>query len=272
MRPPLSWDQLARHTAEAPPLVYVHGMRFPVCLSFNCGWHSHDDIEIVYHPTGRGTSRLRSGRELSFEEGSVVIYGPKEEHDQRMTRSGEDLCVHVKAPDWFVRFAGPALHLPRIEIPSIIADIQMLARGHMRLRKLDRGIFNYRATTTLLTLIHLACVAQPREGEDAGERHVRKAEVYIHEKFPVIQSLREIAAHAQISPDHLRHSFKRLRGKSLVHYLNEVRVEQAKSLLIHSRLPLKQIASMTGYRDEYYFSNVFRKFAGLAPGVYRRRG
>jgi transcriptional regulator GlxA family with amidase domain len=101
------------------------------------------------------------------------------------------------------------------------------------------------------------------------ERHVRKAEHYINEQYGKIDSLRQVAEAIGIGYDHLRHSFKARRGKSLVRQLNEVRVERAKALLAHSRLPLKQISSMCGFRDEYYFSAVFRKLAHAAPGRYR---
>ena len=49
------------------------------------------------------------------------------------------------------------------------------------------------------------------------------------------------------------------------------RIERAKTLLVHSQLSLKQIATLCGFRDEYYFSAVFRRFADLPPGRYRAR-
>ncbi|MGE9293374.1 MAG: helix-turn-helix transcriptional regulator, partial [Puniceicoccales bacterium] len=56
---------------------------------------------------------------------------------------------------------------------------------------------------------------------------------------------------------------------SLITFLTRVRLERAKSLLTHSRLTLKEVASLCGFRDEYYFSNVFRKHIGQPPGNYR---
>ena len=105
----------------------------------------------------------------------------------------------------------------------------------------------------------------------AGEEHVAAAELFIRENFASIRSLRNVAATAGIGYDHLRHLFKKTRGRSLVQYLNEVRMERATTLLVHSRLPLKQIATMCGFRDEYYFSAVFRRHVRMPPGRYRAR-
>jgi AraC-like DNA-binding protein len=41
--------------------------------------------------------------------------------------------------------------------------------------------------------------------------------------------------------------------------------------LRHSRLPLKQIATLCGFKDEYYFSAVFRQLTQSSPGDFRRR-
>jgi transcriptional regulator GlxA family with amidase domain len=57
----------------------------------------------------------------------------------------------------------------------------------------------------------------------------------------------------------------------MIRWLNEVRLKRARSLLIHSRLPIKQVAALSGFRDEYYFSAVFRRFHRLAPSAYREK-
>ncbi len=112
---------------------------------------------------------------------------------------------------------------------------------------------------------------QPAVAPSRPEQYVRAAEQFIRENFATIRSLRVVADAAGVGYDHLRHLFKERRGRSLVRYLNEVRMERAKTLLVHSRLPLKQIATMCGFRDEYYFSAVFRRHVQMPPGRYRAR-
>jgi len=117
-------------------------------------------------------------------------------------------------------------------------------------------------------LVHLAC-ARNEAAENGTQNYVQKAENYIRDHFTRIKNLPEVADAIGISYDHLRHVFKTARKKSLVQYLNDVRMERAKTLLIHSRLPLKQVAAMSGFADEYYFSAVFNRLVQMPPGRYR---
>jgi len=91
----------------------------------------------------------------------------------------------------------------------------------------------------------------------------------MREHFTKIASLGSIAQAIGISSDHLRHLFKTVRRKSLVRYLNELRIERAKTLLLHSNLTLKQIATLCGFKGEYYCSSVFHKLARAWPRHYR---
>ena len=54
-------------------------------------------------------------------------------------------------------------------------------------------------------------------------------------------------------------------------YLTDIRLNQAKELLISSSLNVGEIAAIVGYENALYFSRVFRKYAGLSPSAYRSR-
>jgi AraC-like DNA-binding protein len=48
-------------------------------------------------------------------------------------------------------------------------------------------------------------------------------------------------------------------------------MQLAVQLLDHSVLSIKEIAERTGYSDQAYFSNDFKKFHRLSPGEWRRQ-
>ena len=64
--------------------------------------------------------------------------------------------------------------------------------------------------------------------------------------------------------------FEAYTKKSPSAYLNELRMELAKSLLSESELLIKEISAHCGFENEYYFSNRFKKYAGIAPTEYRK--
>lgn len=264
-----SWSRFMDAQANARPLSFVLGMRHEAPR--HCPPHSHPAIEIAYHRAGSGVTRLAGHQELSFAEGSVVIYPPDAKHDQTMENPGEDLCVQIALPKGRRQPAG-MFYVDHLESDSTKGEIEALARGHAAIDARERAVLNLRATALLMTLLH-AHFSRParRPTGNPLETHVLVAEKFIRDNFQSIRSMDEIARAVGISHDHLRHLFKALRGKTLIRHLNETRVERAKSLLACTRLPMKQIATLCGFRDEYYFSAVFRRFVKASPGHHRRR-
>ena len=60
--------------------------------------------------------------------------------------------------------------------------------------------------------------------------------------------------------DYLNRQFTKWTDKTIFHYLNTVRVERARQLLMTGFYSMEEIAAQTGFRDVYYFSRVFKKY------------
>ncbi len=260
-----------RLLARGGPFKFVTGMRHTVDPASYCPPHSHTSLEIVYHPVGIGETRLPD-RSLSvpFQNQSVVIYDPGEVHDQRVQTDGEDFCVQIALPAGCRLFPQGCLHLPGLEAPALIEDFRLLSQGYGPLREMEQTAYDFRATAVLFALIDFHCAQARREVAPPSERYVLKAEEYIREHLLELRDVSEVAKAVGISSHYLRHLFKAQRGKSLIRHINEMRIVRAKALLSHSRVPLKQIASLCGFADEYYFSTTFRALTGHSPGGYRK--
>lgn len=70
--------------------------------------------------------------------------------------------------------------------------------------------------------------------------------------------------------DYLNRVFKQATGKTIFNYLNELRVIKAKQFLENGLYSISDVAEMTGFNDAYYFSKVFKKYAGTTPGKYSK--
>lgn len=53
--------------------------------------------------------------------------------------------------------------------------------------------------------------------------------------------------------------------------LLEIRMNHAKRMLISSDLTIKEIATKVGFENEFYFSNVFKKYDKSSPGIYHKK-
>lgn len=266
-----TWRHLEQ-IAMKGPLRYDGIFRIPLKKGSSCHMHDHPALEIVLHVVGEGNSRLEEGPVCWFPEGSAVLYAPRQLHDQTMTASGEDICLQLELPRRLSRQLRGCLLVPEVE-SWILEEAQSLFRG-MEARDLTaQRIFDFRVTAVLLALLRQAFAE--RRPLTAAQRTTQQAQRFLRRQFAELGSIDDVAAHVGLSPDRLRHVFKAQTGTSLVTYLNEVRIDHARTLLTQTGLPLKRIATLCGFRDEYYFSTVFRRLSGLPPGRFResrRRG
>lgn len=93
---------------------------------------------------------------------------------------------------------------------------------------------------------------------------------YIEENYQKEITLQDIADHFYLSREHISRKFKQALGENLSDYLGKIRMDKARILLQNPALTICQIAEMTGYTDEKYFSKVFKKHVGVSPNHYRK--
>ncbi len=97
------------------------------------------------------------------------------------------------------------------------------------------------------------------------ERSVRQLQLHYRADI----SFSEMAEEAGVSRWQFGEQFKQLTGLSPVAYLTKLRIQHAKQLMADSGLTVKEIASLSGFRDEYYFSRRFKQTTGMTPTQYR---
>lgn len=92
---------------------------------------------------------------------------------------------------------------------------------------------------------------------------------YLDENFAADITLSAMANRYHISPSYLSLLFTEQTGKNFVDYLTERRIKKAKELLKHTDLKIYEVSAAVGYKDSFYFSNCFKKVAGMSPSEYR---
>lgn len=114
------------------------------------------------------------------------------------------------------------------------------------------------ATASEHNPLHYACV----------ERVAKRMQADCTQAYDIDALARE----AGFSTPYFRALFKRITGQSVLQYLNHVRVSQAKDLLRSGAANVTEAAYLTGFRDIYYFSRLFKRVSGQAPSHYVAKG
>jgi len=82
-------------------------------------------------------------------------------------------------------------------------------------------------------------------------------------------SLRKVSGIFAYSQKYFSYLFKENIGTGFCEYINEKRMERAKSLITDSGVTeVSRLSELCGFTDPLYFSKVFKKYIGASPSTY----
>ena len=92
---------------------------------------------------------------------------------------------------------------------------------------------------------------------------------YVDSHYADNLTLQNIAERFFLSREYISRKFKQQFQENLSDYIERIRMDKAKLLLLNPQYRIMQIADLVGYKDEKYFSKVFKKLEGISPHAYR---
>jgi AraC-like DNA-binding protein len=84
-------------------------------------------------------------------------------------------------------------------------------------------------------------------------------------------SVQQIARRVAMSPSHFAHRFRAVARTSPMRYLRNVRLDQARSLLLGGQSRIGEVASQLGYESPAHFTREFKRRFGSPPTHYLKR-
>lgn len=93
---------------------------------------------------------------------------------------------------------------------------------------------------------------------------------YIREHFHQPITLEDLGALTGYVPLHVLRLFKAETGKTPHEYLSELRMTQARNLLLNTDAPIARIASECGFQSASHFQTFFKQKFGITPGRFRK--
>ncbi|MDP4125739.1 MAG: PocR ligand-binding domain-containing protein [Bacillota bacterium] len=99
---------------------------------------------------------------------------------------------------------------------------------------------------------------------------IQKAAEYIRQNYRNKLTIDDIAQEVYLSPCYVSRIFKQGLGCTIMEYLTQIRVEEAKTLLKNPKYNVMQVAEESGFEDPGYFTRVFKKLEGITPSRYKQ--
>ena len=106
--------------------------------------------------------------------------------------------------------------------------------------------------------------------KDEYDVRVYRAKKYIDDNKKIFFSCDEIAEFSCLSAKHLSRLFIKYEGVSLIDYLKNKKIDDAKELLLKTSMTQECISVELGFASVHYFNKFFKKNVGLTPGKYRK--
>mgnify|MGYP005838772417 CR=1 FL=1 len=108
------------------------------------------------------------------------------------------------------------------------------------------------------------------ETENQNKKYIKEIVAAIHENYRRSDlDITFIASIVSLSYSHFRKIFKENMNCSFVDYVNNIRVNEAKKLLLGTDWTTEKIAEYIGFSNYQSFCRVFKKNEGVTPGKYK---
>ena len=99
---------------------------------------------------------------------------------------------------------------------------------------------------------------------------VRECEAWLGEHFRESSAVGRVATRSRVPSRTLKRRFKDATGLTLIDYVQNLRIEEAKRLLEQGDRSADDISAEVGYEDASFFRRLFKRKTGLSPKGYRR--
>ena len=137
------------------------------------------------------------------------------------------------------------------------------------LQAIELGVDQRQADAILWSILWDLARA-PRMGTSRDPRVAHACRMLEH-RLQQPLSVARLARDAGVSHNQLTRLFRRYLGKTVVQYVKQRRIDNARHLLEHTDLPVAEVGVQVGIDDPQQFNKTFRQVVGVAPSHYRGR-
>lgn len=263
-------------------------------------YHSHDFLEICYVVSGSGY-HVVDGRDYAVSRGSLFLIDYDVPHCFYRPAGSRPLTTYniLFTPGFLDESLRTFHEFRRLTLSYLFRNIGNgePVRGSLHVPPAARrqfeelidnmyGEYALRRTGSeamirgcLIQLIALMirfadpCGAVLSGNAPAARRKrsdtIRASLEYLQTHYAETIDLSGLAAKSHLSRSQFAKVFKETTGKNVSQYAIDMRIDEARRLLLHTEKPAAEIARIVGFSDYKAFYRIFKQSAGSTPSRYR---
>ncbi len=230
--------------------------------------HLHTSAELLYIESGEAA--LTTGTlEYKLQKGDFVFVMPSMLHC--ITPTVEDTTVYVinikveLISDIIKRYSGLRPASPVLKATYVPSQV-LYALSALSCER-DKNIAYAWINLMVNIVTSKLRFAEIHDGvtSDLSNRVLTYLSIHFREQI----SLEQLSDAMGVSRFHLSHLFSNKLGIGFKEYLNNLRVECAKSILRSTDIPVAEVYAASGFENQRTFNRVFRESTGQSPRNYR---
>jgi len=247
--------------------------------------HRHDYYTVLFVQEASGF-HLIDEQKYDFEPNQVHFVAPGQVHQVvvnsvpkgRVVTFSRAFLVENNIPESFI--SNINLFKQFSETPPLSIDAQTVERISWVINEMD-GCFvselNYqsRALGALLQLFLIYCSNSQKlnitqlDEESSGVKLLREFKTLIEQNFREWHKMAGYASSLNVSAKHLSFTTKNLTGKTAKEMIQDRIILEAKRLLLHTNLSIKEVAYDLGFEEPLHFSSFFKKCTKQSPSDFK---
>ena len=236
----------------------------------------HENPEILFVVSGEGTL-ICDAQQLHVTAGDIAVINANCLHG--LAVEADHLIYHCLIVDRGFCIANH-FDTNEIQFQTLLRDDTLQACLRILLAEY-RGdpAAPYRTQTIRATVLQIMATLCRHHSKPYCTAHseshllacIRQAIGLIRSESAKELSLDQISAFVGLSKYYFAREFRRVTGYTFVSYVNMVRCERAKILLLEDRPSIGEVGRICGFANQSYFTRTFRAYTGLLPGAYREK-
>lgn len=226
--------------------------------------------------TGREQTSFSEKSNYSLDIETQILAAIRKNDDLRMKKTYEKFIYTLPADE---NLAKGYLHRLAVRVEIALEDA---GNNTEELRKSFRSFYNAFEQVKLLKLINILyqllqsiIMARMKEEHSISEEYFKD---YIPEALEYIRehlqeenlSITNVAESVYLNSVYFGRMFKKVMNISFKRYVQNVRLEKAKELLLEEKESIGSIGSRVGIPNGSYFSKLFKENTGVLPSEYKK--